>query len=91
MALAEYPESYHAYDNPAYAKPLKVAQAQTSRNCSAREGENGGIVNAKTGAPYGLDDPCIERGAQVAYNETAHKATVAAVNDFLAATFKLKE
>jgi dienelactone hydrolase len=91
VTLAEYPDSYHAYDNPAYAKPLKVAQAQTSRNCSAREGDNGGILNAKTGAPYGLDDPCIERGAQVAYNEAAHKATVAAVKDFLAATFKLKE
>ena len=91
VALTEYPESYHAYDNPAYAKPLKVAQAQTSRNCSVREGDNGGIVNAKTGAPYTLDDPCVERGAQVAYNEAAHKATVAAVKEFLAMTFKLKE
>ena len=48
-------------------------------------------MNAKTGAPYTLDDPCVERGAQVVYNEAAHKATVAAVKEFLAMTFKLKE
>ncbi len=91
MTLAEYPDSYHAYDNPAYAKPVKVPQAQTSRNCAFREAENGKVVNAKTGAPLSLEDPCIERGAQVAYNEAAHKATLAAVKDFLATTFRLKE
>lgn len=63
VALAEYPDSYHAYDNPAYKTPVKVPQAQTSRNCAAREADNGVIVNAKSGEKYTLDDPCIERGA----------------------------
>jgi dienelactone hydrolase len=91
VALAEYPDSYHAYDNPAYVTPVKVAQAQTSRRCALAEGDGGAILNAKTQAPFTLDDPCMERGAQVAYNGPAHKATVAAVKDFLATTFKLKE
>jgi len=91
VALAEYEGAYHAYDNASLVQPVKFPQAQTSRNCSAREANNGVIVNAKTGAVYSLADPCIERGAQVAYNEAAHKATVAAVKDFLATTFKLKE
>ena len=91
VGLAEYPDSYHAYDNAAIAAPVKFPQAQTSRNCRAEEADGGQLVNAKTKQPYGLDDPCVERGTQVAYNEAAHKATVAAVKDFLAATFKLKE
>lgn len=91
VTLSEYANSYHAYDNPAYATPIKVAQAQTGRNCALAEGDDGQIVNAKTKQVFTLDDPCMERGAQVAYNEAAHKATLAAVKDFLAATFKLKE
>ena len=91
VGLAEYPDSYHAYDNAAIAAPVKFPQAQTSRNCRAEEADGGQLVNAKTKQPYGLDDPCIERGTQVAYNEAAHKATVASVKEFLAATFKLKE
>lgn len=89
--LAEYPGAYHAYDNAAIVQPVKFPQAQTTRNCSIREGEHGAVVNGKTGAPFSLEDPCVERGTQVAYNEAAHKATVAAVKEFLATTFKLKE
>lgn len=91
VTLTEFPGAYHAYDNPAYAQPIKLPQAQTPRGCEIQEGENGRMLNAKTGQTFSIDDPCIERGAQVAYNETAHKATVAAVKEFLAATFKLKE
>jgi dienelactone hydrolase len=79
VTLSEYANSYHAYDNPAYATPIKVAQAQTGRNCTLEEGNGGEILNARTKQPFTLDDACMERGAQVAYNETAHKATVAAV------------
>jgi dienelactone hydrolase len=90
VTLAEYANSYHAYDNPAYATPLALPQAQTTRNCFLEEGPNGTILNSKTGKPYDLaTDPCVERGPQIAYNEAAHKATVAAVKDFLTATFKL--
>ena len=91
IALTEYPDSYHAYDNAAIAAPINFPRAQTSRNCTLAESDGGNIVNTKTGQVFSYEDPCLERGAQVAYNAAAHKATVAAVKEFLAATFKLKE
>jgi hypothetical protein len=47
-----------------------------------QEGENGMILNAKTGKLYTLDDPCVERGSTLAYNETAREATVKASRSF---------
>jgi dienelactone hydrolase len=89
--LTEYPDAYHGYDNFTLARPIKVPQAQTTRNCLMQEGDNGQILNANTGQPYNLNDACVERGAQVAYNPAAHQATVKAVKTFLATTFALKE
>lgn len=91
VGLAEYEGSYHAYDNAAIAAPVKFPEAQTSRGCRAEEAAGGQLVNVSTKKPYSLDDPCVERGTQVAYNEAAHKATLAGVKDFLATALKLKE
>ncbi len=91
IALAEYPDSYHAYDNAALTAPITFPQAQTTRGCALGEADGGKIVNVKTGKEFSYGDPCLELGARVAYNEAAHKATVASVKEFLAATFRLKE
>ena len=88
-ALAEYEGAYHAYDAFQLKAPVKFAQAQTTRNCWMEEGASGAILNSKTGKPYDLNDACVERGTQVAYNAAAHEATVKAVNEFLMATFKI--
>lgn len=88
-ALAEYPGAYHAYDAFQLKAPLKFAQAQTTRNCSLEEGANGAILNSKTGRAYDMNDSCVERGTQVAYNAAAHEATVKAVKEFLMATFRI--
>ena len=53
------------------------------------EGENGVVLNAKTGTPFTLADPCMVRGTQLVYNAAAHQATVRAVKEFLTATFNL--
>jgi dienelactone hydrolase len=91
VALTEYPDAYHAYDNFTLAQPIKFPQAQTTRRCWLQEGQNGQILNGKTGKPYDLnDDPCVEKGPQVAYNAAAHQATVKAVKEFLTATFRLQ-
>jgi dienelactone hydrolase len=90
VALAEYPDAHHAYDNPVYTTPLKIPTGQTTRNCLLKEAAKGVILNAKSGQPYDIaTDPCVEKGPQIAYNATAHQATVAGVKDFLKATFKL--
>jgi dienelactone hydrolase len=89
VALAEYPGAYHAYDSFSLKEPLKLPQAQTSRNCLLVEGDAGQIMNSKTSKPFDLNDPCMERGATVAYNEAAAMATAKAVKEFLIEAFQL--
>ena len=67
-----------------------MPEAQTSRNCFLKEANDGVIINAKSGNPFTLEDPCMEKGAQVAYNAAAHQATVKAVKEFLTERFKLE-
>jgi hypothetical protein len=90
VGLAEYPDAVHAYDAFLLKEPLKLPQAVTGRNCVLKESDNGTILNAKTESAFSPEDPCIERGVQVAYNATAHQATVRAVKEFLSTTFKLE-
>jgi dienelactone hydrolase len=87
--LTEYPGAYHAYDAFMVKEPIKYPQAQTTRRCFLEEGQNGAILNSKTGKPYDLNDGCVEKGTQVAYNAAAHEGTVKAVREFLVATFRL--
>ena len=89
VALTEYPGADHAYDSAALPPRIQNPQAQTTRNCTLREGDNGQVLNAKTGAIYTLADSCVERGPHVGFNQAAYQATVRAVREFLAATFKL--
>jgi dienelactone hydrolase len=85
-ALTEYPNALHAYDNPSLPPAFKVPQGQTTRNCTLREGDRGEIVNARSGKPFDLKDPCVELGPQVGYNAAAYQATIAAVKALLTAT-----
>jgi dienelactone hydrolase len=89
VTLSEYPDAYHAYDLIAYSPPIVFPQAQTTRNCTLREGDDGQVLNAKTSAVYTLDDPCVEHGPHVGFNQAAYQATVKAVREFLTTTFKL--
>jgi dienelactone hydrolase len=91
--LTEYPGAHHTYDNIARrneAKPFNLADAQTARNCQLAEGDHGLVVNSKTNAAFTMNDPCVERGAHVAYDEAATVATVKAVKEFLTKVFNLK-
>ena len=88
--LTEYPNAYHAYDNFLLKETVKVPEAQTTRRCLLEEGQNGAILNSKTGKPYDLNsDTCVEKGTQVVYNAAAYEATAKAVKEFLVATFRL--
>jgi dienelactone hydrolase len=89
VTLTEYPGTYHAYDNFTLASDVALPDAQTTRNCLIIEGDNGVLLNSKNGQVYNLSDACVEKGPHVGYNETAHKATVEAVKQFLTAQFKL--
>jgi dienelactone hydrolase len=89
VTLTEYPDAHHAYDNFTLSNSISFPNAQTTRSCLISESGNGGLVNSKTNQSYGLNDPCVERGPHVGYNEAAHKATVEAVKQFLTSRFKL--
>lgn len=90
VTLTEYADAHHAYDALHIAPLVPVPTSQTTRKCSIKEGEQGTLLNAATGQPYSLEDPCVARGAHIGYNAAARQATVRAVQEFLTTTFKLK-
>jgi dienelactone hydrolase len=88
VQLTEYPGAGHVFDAQALKQPMKLSQAQTTRNCQLEEAERGQIVNSKTRQPFTYNDPCVERGVTVGYNESAAVETKKAVTDFVTATLK---
>jgi dienelactone hydrolase len=89
VKLFEYPNAYHAFDVHLITTPIRNAQWQTGRRCELDERPGGQIVNRQTGQLFTLDDPCMERGATVAYNAPAHTAAIKDVKEFLTSAFKL--
>jgi dienelactone hydrolase len=62
VTLTEFADAYHAYDVSYFATPVTLPNAPTIRNCSLEEGENGEILDSKTGKPFDGQNPCIEKG-----------------------------
>jgi hypothetical protein len=54
------------------------------------EGEEGKLLDARTGKPFDPNIYCTEKGGTLAYDEAATVATTAAVKEFLTTTFGLK-
>jgi len=89
VELTEYEGAYHIFDDPSLDTIVNLPNAMTWRHCQLEEDRPGRIVNVKTGAPFGWDDPCVERGATVGYQAHAHTQAVRKVKRFLATTFEL--
>jgi dienelactone hydrolase len=87
VTLTEFPGATHAYDSPAARERTTIPQAFTARKCSVVEGENGQLVNARTGEPFLPSDACVERGVTVQYDEAATQRTRDAVKAALTAAF----
>jgi dienelactone hydrolase len=90
VQLTEYPDAHHGFDSPMLKAPVSLPQAQTGRRCTLEEKPVGQLINHQTAQPFSLDDPCIERGATVAYNAQAHSEALKAVKDFLTIAFNRK-
>jgi dienelactone hydrolase len=90
VQLTEYPDTHHGFDSSLLRAPVFLPQAQTGRHCTLEEKPVGQLINRQTAQPFRLDDPCIERGATVAYNAQAHSEALKAVKDFLTRAFNLK-
>jgi dienelactone hydrolase len=89
VELVEYAGAHHVFDGAQFKTPLKLPDAQTTRNCRLEEVADGMIVNSQTKQRFTYSDPCVERGATIAYQEEAHKASVQAVKELLRTNFKL--
>lgn len=90
VTLTEYPGATHAYDDPSFKVRLNLPKAMSLRKCSLSEGENGQILNSQTGKPFAPNEPCIEFGASVQYDEAAATSTREAVKAVLASAFGAK-
>ena len=70
VSRTEYPDAPHVFDWPDLKSPLKLPQAQTTRQCPPlEEAPDGRILNSQTKQPFTYaSDPCVEHGATLAYN-----------------------
>jgi dienelactone hydrolase len=90
VALTEYPNAPHGFDNPLGAQPAMLSpRSQSVRHCTIREETMGTLINVDTRQPFSYEDSCVERGAHLGADPAAAEAARTAVTAFLRATFKL--
>jgi len=89
VQLFEFAGAYHLFDNPLMTM-REVPRAQTMRNCTLAEKNTGEIVNAKTGMPFTVSDPCVERGYTQGYDVAAAASATKTVRDTLTQVFRLR-
>ena len=83
VALTEFPDTEHGYDNALSPKRVTVPTAQSTRNCKFVEESTGNVVNSKSHKPFSYADPCVAIGAHIGHNPDSTKKTVLAVMEFL--------
>jgi dienelactone hydrolase len=88
VQLTEYAGAGHVFDGRAYRIPVKLEKATTVRHCRLTEAQDGLIVNAETGQPFTYNDPCVEFGPTLAYNEEASSKARTAMREFIADTLR---
>jgi CubicO group peptidase (beta-lactamase class C family)/dienelactone hydrolase len=84
----EFAGALHGFDVPTLPASLYLPGVQNGRRCGVREQSPGIFVDAATGAPLSERPACVTYGATVGYQARAHREAVAAVKEFLAATFE---
>jgi len=88
VQLTEYPGANHIFDARAFKQLTTLAQAQTVRHCELEEAEDGQILDSKTKQPFSYNDPCVERGPTIGYDESAATQARLAVADLVKVTLK---
>ena len=91
VALVEYPDAPHSYDNPLGPRTPRMSKgSESTRACTLKEEPLGVIVNTATGQPFTYKDDCIRRDPHVGYHEASANATRTAVKAFVRTVFKLE-
>jgi dienelactone hydrolase len=90
VELTEYPEVWHAFDNPLGGpSPVIAKNSQTVRHCTIREEPEGVLIDAVSKEPFTYNDPCVEFGPHLGSNAEATQAAKQSVKDFLTGLFRL--
>ena len=90
VELTEYPNVWHAFDNPlGNGKPFIAKKAQTVRDCVIKEGPEGVLIDEATHAPFSYKDACVKLGPHLGSDAAAAADARMRVRGFLKAIFKL--
>ena len=90
VELTEYPNVWHAFDNPLGNTKLYISKGgQTVRHCSIREEPEGLLINAATRQPFTYKDSCVELNPHLATDLAATADAKTRVKAFLKDVFKL--
>ena len=89
VELTVYPGAHHIFDSAALKTPRRLPNAQLVRRCELEESADGGITNRATGQPFSYADACVDTGATIAYDTSAHTKAQAAAQAFLRRVLKL--
>ena len=90
VQLTEYAGAYHLFDAATLKTPQKLPQAQTLRHCpQLEEAADGRIMDSQTKQTFTYkSDPCVERGATIAYDPQAHTEAQKAVRELVTAVLR---
>jgi dienelactone hydrolase len=89
VVLIEFPGAGHGFDVPTTRPGTYLRHVQNGSRCRFVEHFPGQFVSSSTGGTA-TGESCVTRGATVGYHAAAHRAAIAAVKEFLMATFKLQ-
>ena len=89
VALFDYAGAKHSFDNPDLAGRPLMFDVVNSGKCTWVE-RDGQIVDAETGSPASMKDPCIIAKGTFGYSADAQSQAVADVRIFLSELFRLR-
>jgi dienelactone hydrolase len=90
IAITEYPDAHHSFDNPTLPAYQRLEQAVNPGRCAWVEQPDGRFIDPDTGQPpRGPGAPCMSRGATIGYNARAHRQAIGDVKAFLYKTFTM--
>jgi len=90
VQMIEYPDTWHAYDNPLFPSAPTVAHNAQTTHCVLKEEPAGTIINTATQRPFTNADECVGRNPHLAYSATSTRATEESVKSLLKTIFKTK-
>jgi dienelactone hydrolase len=89
-ALVAYPGAHHGFDSHLAPPSLRLPNVQRGPNCEIEERPGGEMVEVRTGQPFTLSHPCVERGATIGYHPDAHRQAQDDVKNFLRSALRLQ-